>query len=351
MPPARPYGSATAVRRKSSAAVAKRIETAAATPLSTKARASSVSRSARCIGSFVLGKTLGEGTFGEVKLAVHTPTNERVAAKVLEKSRIKTIADVKRVSREIRILKRVRHDNVIHLYEVLDTPNAIYFITESCDGGELFDYIVRHQRLLEPQAAFFFRQLVEGVSYLHTQDVTHRDLKPENLLLQSSRHGWRLKIIDFGLSNTHEGNRMLQTACGSPCYAAPEMIAGKRYHGPSADIWSMGVVLFTLVAGFLPFEDANTSALYKKILAGSYQVPRWVSADARDLLSIVLNTNPAARADMTQIRQHPWFCKADAMPQLPAAAPTNREDVRINIHLFYAMHNICVHYAVLHRFL
>ncbi|CAN0174224.1 unnamed protein product [Ascophyllum nodosum] len=192
------------------------------------------------IGNYMLSKTMGEGTFGEVKLAIHKPTLERVAAKVMEKSRIKTIADVKRVSREIKILKRVRHPNVIALYEVLDTPSTIYFMMEHCDGGELFDYIVRHQRLQEGQACFFFRQLVDGIEYLHDHDVTHRDLKPENLLLQSASDGWQLKIIDFGLSNTHEGGKLLQTACGSPCYAAPEMIAGKSYLGPAADIWSCG---------------------------------------------------------------------------------------------------------------
>ncbi|CAM9258662.1 unnamed protein product, partial [Laminaria digitata] len=284
------------------------------------------------VGQFVLSKTMGEGTFGEVKLAMHTPTSERVAAKVLEKSRIKTIADVKRVSREIKILKRVRHPNVIALYEVLDTPSTIYFMMEHCDGGELFDYIVRHQRLQEGQACFFFRQLVDGMEYLHEHDVTHRDLKPENLLLQSSEDGWRLKIIDFGLSNTHEGGKMLQTACGSPCYAAPEMIAGKSYRGPAADVWSCGVVLFTLVAGFLPFEDPNTSALYKKILSGCYEKPRWLSDGAIYLLSRILNTDPAKRVEVAGIRKDAWYMKAHPPAARPATAlypavPTRRSDL------------------------
>ncbi|CAN0103557.1 unnamed protein product [Ectocarpus sp. 8 AP-2014] len=275
----------------------------------------------RQVGQFVLSKTMGEGTFGEVKLAVHTPTSERVAAKVLEKSRIKTIADVKRVSREIKILKRVRHPNVIALYEVMDTPSTIYFMMEHCDGGELFDYIVRHQRLQEGQACFFFRQLVDGIEYLHKHDVTHRDLKPENLLLQSSDDGWRLKIIDFGLSNTHEGGKLLQTACGSPCYAAPEMIAGERYQGPAADIWSCGVVLFTLVAGFLPFEDPNTSALYKKILSGSYEKPNWLSEGAKHLLALILNTDPTKRATVSVIRRDQWYVGAHPPAAKPKATP------------------------------
>jgi 5'-AMP-activated protein kinase catalytic alpha subunit len=157
--------------------------------------------------------------------------------------------------------------------------------------------------------------------------VTHRDLKPENLLLQSSRYGWRLKIIDFGLSNTHEGGRMLSTACGSPCYAAPEMIAGKKYFGPSADIWSAGVVLFTLIAGYLPFEDPSTGALYKKILAGNYAPPTWASLEARNLLSLILNTDPNSRADVNTIRTHPWFQKCTKPPPPPIMAPTCRDEV------------------------
>ena len=126
-------------------------------------------------------------------------------------------------------------------------------------------------------------------------EVTHRDLKPENLLLQAAADGWTIKIVDFGLSNTHDGGRKLATACGSPCYAAPEMIAGKKYEGPKADVWSMGVILFALVCGFLPFEDQNTSNLYKKILAGDYKCPKWISPAVRDLIGRILNTEPSTR--------------------------------------------------------
>tara|TARA_B110000305_G_scaffold239586_1_gene307807 strand:+ start:668 stop:1147 length:480 start_codon:yes stop_codon:yes gene_type:complete len=155
----------------------------------------------------------------------------QVAIKILDKSRIIEVADVKRVTREIKILKRNRHANIIQLYEVLDTPTTIFLIMENADGGEMFNYIVSHQRVEERLACGFFHQLVDGVEYLHQMEVTHRDLKPENLLLQSSKDGWMIKIVDFGLSNTHEGGRFLKTACGSPCYAAPEMIAGKQYIG------------------------------------------------------------------------------------------------------------------------
>jgi len=166
----------------------------------------------RTIGQFVLGKTLGEGTFGKVKLGKHMITSEKVAIKVLERARMKEAADVTRVTREIKILKRNIHPNVIQLYEVLDSSTAIYLIMEHIDGGELFDYIVSHQRLQEPQACFFFHQICDGLEYLHRMEVTHRDLKPENLLLQSSPKGWLIKIVDFGLSNTHDGGRLPRPA-------------------------------------------------------------------------------------------------------------------------------------------
>jgi 5'-AMP-activated protein kinase, catalytic alpha subunit len=224
------------------------------------------------------GKTIGEGTFGKVKIAVHIPTGEKVAVKVLEKSRIKEQADIRRVNREIKILKKTRHPNVIQLYEVLDTQNSVYLIMENADGGEMFDFIVAHRHVPESQACIFFHQIIDGVEVLHQNEITHRDLKPENLLLKSTPNGWLIKIVDFGLSNTHDGGRLLSTACGSPCYAAPEMIAGKKYVGPLADIWSMGVILFALVCGYLPFEDPNTSALYKKIMGGQYKPAKWISA-------------------------------------------------------------------------
>ena len=182
------------------------------------------------IGDYILGATIGQGTFGQVKVGIHIRSGEKVAIKILEKAKIgiqKT--DVERVEREIRILKCMRHPNIIQLYEVIDTDFAIYLIMEFADGGEMFEYIVAKTRIPEAEATKLFLQLVDGLEYLHSKDVTHRDLKPENLLLQSTKNnGWILKIVDFGLSNTHENGRLLKTACGSPCYAAPEMIAGNE---------------------------------------------------------------------------------------------------------------------------
>mmetsp|Transcript_9382 Transcript_9382/g.12974 ORF Transcript_9382/g.12974 Transcript_9382/m.12974 type:complete len:812 (+) Transcript_9382:111-2546(+) len=261
----------------------------------------------KIVGQYMLGKTIGEGTFGKVKLAIHIPTGEKVAVKILEKSRIKEQADVRRVNREIKILKKSRHGNIIQLYEVLDTQNTIYLIMECADGGEMFDFIVAQKHVPEIQACKFFHQIIDGVEVLHNNDITHRDLKPENLLLKASTDGWLVKIVDFGLSNTHEGNKLLSTACGSPCYAAPEMIAGKKYNGPLADLWSIGVILFALVCGFLPFEDANTSVLYKKIMSGDYKPPKWISAEVRDLIRCILEVDPRKRYTVADIRKHPWY--------------------------------------------
>ena len=174
---------------------------------------------------------------------------------------------------------------------------------EYCNGGELFDYIVRHTRLSEKQACKFYQELISGIEYIHQSGVCHRDLKPENLLLD---YDLTLKIVDFGLSNMYEPSATLKTACGSPCYAAPEMIAGKRYHGLGSDIWSMGIILYAMICGYLPFEDPNTSKLYKKILNCDYLIPGFISKTSKDLIKKILNTDPTKRLTIKEIRNHEW---------------------------------------------
>ncbi|DAZ95662.1 TPA: hypothetical protein N0F65_002459 [Lagenidium giganteum] len=314
-----------AVARKSSSTnqqVAAAVSAVSATPSSSPSpsasptsaalpsnRAPSTGEAGEVVGDYVLGETIGKGTFGKVKIGLHMITGEKVAIKILEKKRIVEVADVERVAREIKILKRNRHINVIQLYEVIDSPERIFLIMEHADSGEMFEYIVAHHRIREPEAVVFFQQIVEGLDYLHANEVTHRDLKPENLLLQTSAatSGYLVKIVDFGLSNTHDNGRLLRTACGSPCYAAPEMIEGKMYKGPLADIWSLGVILFAMVCGYLPFEDSNTNQLYRKILNADYKMPPFLSHNVQDLIRRVLETSPEKRYTMDHIRQHPWF--------------------------------------------
>jgi 5'-AMP-activated protein kinase, catalytic alpha subunit len=177
---------------------------------------------------------------------------------------------------------------------------------EYASGGELFDYIVKRKRLKEPEACKFYQQIISGVEYIHKCGICHRDLKPENLLLDEQKN---IKIVDFGLSNTYTDGATLKTACGSPCYAAPEMIAGKKYHGLASDIWSCGIILFAMTCGYLPFEDPNTNKLYKKILACDYQKPGSLSAALKDLLNRILNTDPKVRISITDIRAHDWYQK------------------------------------------
>jgi len=175
---------------------------------------------------------------------------------------------------------------------------------EYASSGELFDYIVSQTRIKEQEACKIFQQVIAGIEYIHKLNVVHRDLKPENLLLD---HNHQIKIVDFGLSNTYKDKELLKTACGSPCYAAPEMIAGKEYSGLKVDIWSAGVILFAMICGYLPFEDPNTRKLYKKIMKGNYQSPKYISDSGKDLIQKILKTNPEERYSIEDIRAHEWF--------------------------------------------
>jgi len=228
----------------------------------------------------------------------------KVAVKILEKVKILEQADKTRVEREIKILKTLRHNNIIQLYSVISTSTTIYLIMEYASGKELFDYIVLKQRLNEMEACKFFQQIISGIEYLHKLRIVHRDLKPENLLLDNKKE---IKIADFGLSNLYSKGELLKTACGSPCYAAPEMIAGKKYSGLMVDIWSSGIILYAMLCGYLPFEDKNNEILYKKITEGKFTLPNNISESAVDLLKRILNTDPRKRFNISQIRNHPWF--------------------------------------------
>lgn len=230
----------------------------------------------------------------------------------MEKEKICDVADVERVSREIHILKLIRHPNIIQLYEIIETPKKLYLIMEYASGGELFEYIVKNNKLNEVEACLLFHQIVAGIEYIHKLHIVHRDLKPENLLLDEKNS---IKIVDFGLSNTYKLDETLKTACGSPCYAAPEMIAGKLYKGIEVDIWSAGVILFAMICGYLPFEDSNTSQLYKKILAGDCKYSKSISRKAKDFLKGILNIDPNKRFTISDIRAHNWYKQIEEKPK------------------------------------
>ena len=256
------------------------------------------------IGQFILGEKLGQGTFGIVVLAKHQITGEKVAIKILDKEKIIQEADKTRIEREIKILKNLRHNNIVHLYDIKETSNSLYIIMEYIQGKELFDYIVSKKRLSEIEACNFYQQIISGIEYLGKIRVVHRDIKPENLLLDNKN---KIKIVDFGLSNIYPNNELLQTACGSPCYAAPEMINGELYKGLGADIWSSGIVLYAMLCGYLPFEDGDNEILYKKITDGKFKTPKYLSENCKDILHKILNVDPKKRYTIKQIKKHPWF--------------------------------------------
>uniref|UniRef100_A0A7S4Q2U6 Non-specific serine/threonine protein kinase n=1 Tax=Alexandrium monilatum TaxID=311494 RepID=A0A7S4Q2U6_9DINO len=258
----------------------------------------------KSIGHYVLGKTIGEGTFGKVKLGRHILSGERVAVKILEKEKIVEVADVERIAREVHILKLIRHPHIVQLYEIIETRGQLYLIMEYASGGELFDYIVAHGRVQEAEACRFFHQIIAGVEKVHAMNVVHRDLKPENLLLDEHKC---IKIVDFGLSNVFREGQLLQTACGSPCYAPPEMVAGMAYVPGMCDLWSCGVILFALVCGYLPFEDQNTNNLYTKILAADYTAPAFISKSVKELIAGLLTVDPNQRYTIAHVRAHPWY--------------------------------------------
>ncbi|KAJ7974366.1 Non-specific serine/threonine protein kinase [Quillaja saponaria] len=254
--------------------------------------------------NYKLGKTLGIGSFGKVKIAEHALTGHKVAIKILNRRKIKNMEMEEKVRREIKILRLFMHPHIIRLYEVIETPTDIYVVMEYVKSGELFDYIVEKGRLQEDEARIFFQQIISGVEYCHRNMVVHRDLKPENLLLDSK---WNVKIADFGLSNIMRDGHFLKTSCGSPNYAAPEVISGKLYAGPEVDVWSCGVILYALLCGTLPFDDENIPNLFKKIKGGIYTLPSHLSPGARDLIPRMLVVDPMKRVTIPEIRQHPWF--------------------------------------------
>ncbi|XP_058955925.2 5'-AMP-activated protein kinase catalytic subunit alpha-2-like isoform X1 [Pocillopora verrucosa] len=259
-----------------------------------------------CIGNYLLGTTLGVGTFGKVKLAVHQLTGHKVAVKILNRQKIKNLDVVGKIRREIQNLKLFRHPHIIKLYQVISTPSDIFMVMEYVSGGELFDYILKHGKLQEKEARRFFQQIISGVDYCHRHMVVHRDLKPENLLLDAQAN---VKIADFGLSNMMTDGEFLRTSCGSPNYAAPEVISGKLYAGPEVDIWSCGVILYALLCGSLPFDDEHIPTLFKKIKGGVFYIPSHLSSETSSLVSSMLRVDPMKRATMQQIKNHDWFKK------------------------------------------
>uniref|UniRef100_A0A453APA0 non-specific serine/threonine protein kinase n=1 Tax=Aegilops tauschii subsp. strangulata TaxID=200361 RepID=A0A453APA0_AEGTS len=260
------------------------------------------------MGKYEMGKMLGQGTFAKVYHARNIETSQSVAIKVTDKEKVLKGGLTDQIKREISVMKLVKHPNIVQMYEVMATKTKIYFVLEHVKGGELFNKVQRG-RLKEDAARKYFQQLICAVDFCHSRGVYHRDLKPENLLLDENSN---LKVSDFGLSTISECRRLdglLHTSCGTPAYVAPEVINRKGYDGAKADIWSCGVILFVLLAGYLPFQDKNLMNMYKKIGKAEFKCPSWFSSDIRRLLLRILDPNPSTRISIERIMEHPWFRK------------------------------------------
>ena len=257
------------------------------------------------IDNYEFKQDIGEGNFGKVKLAVFKKTGEEFAIKIINKDKIKK--KMKNILfKENEIITKFNHINVVYVFQIIEEENDIYIVMEYCKNGELFDYIVSHQRLDEDEASVFFYQLINGVDYIHKKGIAHRDLKPENLLLTVDK---TLKIIDFGLSHEYDENSLLKTKCGSPSYAAPELIKGKLYDGFKIDIWCCGIILYAMLCGYLPFEGDNDKELFSSVLECNPEYPPFLSNNSKKLIHDLLKSNPDERITIEQIKENDFYLK------------------------------------------
>ncbi|XP_046981436.1 serine/threonine-protein kinase SIK1-like [Schistocerca americana] len=284
-------------------------------PTSAATAASSSGATPIRVGFYDIERTIGKGNFAVVKLARHRITKTEVAIKIIDKSQLDA-ANLRKVYREVDIMKTLDHPHIINLYQVMETKNMIYIVSEYASQGEIFDYIARFGRMSESAARRKFWQILSAVEYCHNKRVVHRDLKAENLLLDANMN---IKIADFGFSNYFTPGETLSTWCGSPPYAAPEVFEGKRYVGPEIDIWSLGVVLYVLVCGALPFDGSSLQSLRDRVLSGRFRIPYFMSSDCESLIRKMLVLDPCRRYTVEQIKRHRWM-SAEAPRLLPSGA-------------------------------
>ncbi|WEJ96967.1 Protein kinase [Yamadazyma tenuis] len=285
------------------------------------------------IGRYQIIKTLGEGSFGKVKLAEHLTTGQRVALKIINRKTLAKSDMQGRIEREISYLKLLRHPHIIKLYDVIKSKDEIIMVIEYA-GNELFDYIVQRGKMPEDEARRFFQQIIAAVEYCHRHKIVHRDLKPENLLLDDK---YNVKIADFGLSNIMTDGNFLKTSCGSPNYAAPEVISGKLYAGPEVDVWSSGVILYVMLCGRLPFDDEFIPALFKKISNGVYTLPNYLSPGAKHLLTRMLVVNPLNRITIHEIMEDEWFKQGIEQYLLPQDIGKEKNNIDVDEDVLSAL--------------
>uniref|UniRef100_A0A667YUK5 non-specific serine/threonine protein kinase n=1 Tax=Myripristis murdjan TaxID=586833 RepID=A0A667YUK5_9TELE len=291
------------------------------------------------VGYYEIERTIGKGNFAVVKLATHIITKAKVAIKIVDKTQLDD-ENLKKIFREVQIMKMLRHPHIIRLYQVMETERMIYLVTEYASGGEIFDHLVAHGRMAEKDARKKFKQIVAAVHFCHCRNIVHRDLKAENLLLD---HNLNIKIADFGFSNLFSRGQLLKTWCGSPPYAAPELFEGKEYDGPKVDIWSLGVVLYVLVCGALPFDGSTLQNLRARVLSGKFRIPFFMSTDCEYLIRHMLVLEPSRRLSMEQICKNKWMRQGDPDPDFDRLiaeceqVKTERETELINEQVLMAM--------------
>uniref|UniRef100_A0A8C1WYJ7 Si:dkey-16p21.7 n=1 Tax=Cyprinus carpio TaxID=7962 RepID=A0A8C1WYJ7_CYPCA len=261
------------------------------------------SQAAQYVGPYRLEKTLGKGQTGLVKLGVHCITGQKVAIKIVNREKLSESVLMK-VEREIAILKLIEHPHVLKLHDVYENNKYLYLVLEHVSGGELFDYLVKKGRLTPKEARKFFRQIISALDFCHSHSICHRDLKPENLLLDEKNN---IRIADFGMASLQVGDSLLETSCGSPHYACPEVIRGEKYDGRRADVWSCGVILFALLVGALPFDHDNLRQLLEKVKSGVFHMPHFIPPDCQALLRGMIEVNPEKRFTLEEIQKHPWY--------------------------------------------
>ncbi|XP_029293991.1 serine/threonine-protein kinase BRSK2-like isoform X4 [Cottoperca gobio] len=262
-----------------------------------------VGQSSQYVGPYRLEKTLGKGQTGLVKLGVHCITGQKVAIKIVNREKLSESVLMK-VEREIAILKLIEHPHVLKLHDVYENNKYLYLVLEHVSGGELFDYLVKKGRLTPKEARKFFRQIISALDFCHSHSICHRDLKPENLLLDEKNN---IRIADFGMASLQVGDSLLETSCGSPHYACPEVIRGEKYDGRRADVWSCGVILFALLVGALPFDHDNLRQLLEKVKSGVFHMPHFIPPDCQALLKGMIEVNPDKRLTLEAIQKHPWY--------------------------------------------
>ncbi|ABW98229.1 kin(snf2) (nucleomorph) [Hemiselmis andersenii] len=266
------------------------------------------------VGSYIIDKTLGIGATGKVKLARHSKNGEKVGIKIIRKDLFYDKPSLRiKIQREISVMKLMFHPHIIKIFEVLEDSKYLFLIIEYASHGELFNYLVEKRRIQNREALRFFQQIVSGIEYCHKHRICHRDLKLENILLDENHD---IKIADFGMASLSVPNAMLKTFCGSPHYASPEVVSNEPYNGMKADIWSCGVILYSLLTGKLPFDEENDNIrkLFNKIRFEPVKIPKIISANCRDLIQSLLTIEPVKRISIEKIKNHPWY-KSSALPE------------------------------------